>query len=220
MMTDSTTGENRDPNAVLEDLIRVLHEDVKSRTQLFEQLGQLVGSNTSLLQAHTDHSSDLERRFNIEQKRSSRAKWYTGVLGVFAVLIGAVLFYMVFMMVRDMNRMEDYMYNMGHAAGDERKKPFEFKQRGTSFMMSMAEDMQAMRGDMTKMRHSMSNMNGNMGSMAGDMGSMSNDMTTMNGTMGRMQYDTLWMRQGVGSMSSDTNQMGTPFRWMNAMTPW
>ena len=45
-MTDPTTnGENRDPNATLEELIRVLQEDVKLRTSLFDQLGQLIGSN-------------------------------------------------------------------------------------------------------------------------------------------------------------------------------
>jgi hypothetical protein len=35
-----------------------------------------------------------------------------------------------------------------------------------------------------------------------------------------MQYDTLLMRQGVGSMASDTGQMGVPFRAMNSMMPW
>jgi hypothetical protein len=39
-MTDTTTnGESRDPNAPLEELIRVLQEDVKLRTSLFDQLG-------------------------------------------------------------------------------------------------------------------------------------------------------------------------------------
>jgi methyl-accepting chemotaxis protein len=171
----------------------------------------------------------MQKDFDMEKNRHKRAKWYTGVLGVFAVLIGAVLFYMVFMMTRDMNRMEAYMYNMGHADGDEITKSVngKYKQAGTSYMMSMADDMQTMRSDMGlmrqdmgQMRNSMSSMDGNMDTMAGDMGSMSNDMTVMNGTMGRMQHDTLWMRQGVGSMASDTNQMGTPFRWMNSMTPW
>jgi hypothetical protein len=225
--------------AAIERLVDVLRQDIDLRMQALERMNELIERRNELIAAQTtDHAervrAEMGDRLQVEQHRNTRAKWYTGILGVFAVMIGAVLFYMVFEMASDMNHMEDYMYNMGHAEGDERERRRDFKVDGPSYMFTMAEDiramrtdigtmsgeMTAMRGDMGEMRVAIIAMDGSIGTLSGDIGQMSTDITTMNGTMGRMQFDTLLMRQGVGSMSNDTRSMGAPFRVMDSMFPW
>lgn len=222
-----------DPMQTIAELLQVLREDVALRTQTMQSISDQLDARNQLMQQriarHTASvSRSMQRRLEAEHETNRRARWYTGVLAVFAVLIGAVLFYMVFEMARDMGRMEDYMFNMGHAPGDERPaRRHERKVAGPSFMYAMAQDMQSMheqmaqmRADMGLMRVAILQMDGTMGTMGGDIGSMSRDMGTMNATMGRMQYDTLMLRQGVGSMSSDTRAMGVPFRVMDSFMPW
>ncbi|TVQ86111.1 MAG: hypothetical protein EA400_13705 [Chromatiaceae bacterium] len=222
-----------DPMQTVEELLQVLREDVALRNQSMVAISDQLDTRNKLMQQrvarHTASvSRSMQRRLAAEQQTNKRARWYTGVLAVFAVLIGAVLFYMVFEMARDMNRMEDYMFNMGHAPSDERPaRRHERKVAGPSFMHAMARDMQSMHEQMTQMRSDIGamrvaiiQMDGTIGAMGGDIGSMSRDMGTMNATMGRMQYDTLLLRQGVGSMSSDTRAMGVPFRVMDSFMPW
>ncbi|KXX64246.1 hypothetical protein [Marichromatium gracile] len=208
-MADQIEGDS--PQHGIEALIQALREDTAQRARLGEQLERLLAASGPERQLTDIHG--LEQRLHIEERRHTRAKWYTGVLGLFAVLIGAVLFYLVFMMARDMNRMEDYMYNMGHATDDARTRPFEFKTQGESYMATMAGDMGAMRTSMEAMRE-------DMGQMRVSIVGMSDDMSQMNTTMGRLQYDVLLMRQGVGGMASDTRAMGVPFRVMDSMVPW
>ena len=223
----------------IERLVDVLRQDIDLRVQALERMNELIERRNELISdASKDHAervrNDLQDRLEVEHHRNKRAKWYTGILGLFAVMIGAVLFYMVYSMASDMNHMEDYMYNMGHAEGDVRERRRDVKIAGPSYMFTMADDIQgmradigsmssqmtAMRGDMDEMRVAIVRMDGSIGSLSGDIAQMSTDMTTMNGTMGRMQFDTLLMRQGVGSMSNDTRSMGTPFRAMESMFPW
>ncbi|AHF05590.1 hypothetical protein MARPU_12935 [Marichromatium purpuratum 984] len=208
-MTDQIEGDS--PQHGIDALIQALREDTAQRARLSDQLERLLAASGP--ERQLNDISGLDRRLHIEERRHSRAKWYTGVLGLFAVLMGGVLFYLVFMMAHDMNRMEDYMYNMGHTAGDTRVRPSEFKTQGESYMAAMA-------GDMGSMRTSMEAMRDDMGRMRVSIVEMSDDMTQMNTTMGRLQYDVLLMRQGVGGMASDTRAMGIPFRVMDSMAPW
>lgn len=246
MGTTSDNAANPDPMQAIERLIEILREDLELRAQSVAQLNDLIDKRNELLAGQQGERTeqvraDLRQELDVERQRNKRAKWYTGILGVFAVLVGAVLFYLVYMMAVDMNRMEDYMYNMGHAVGDERVKRRDHKATGTSYMAAMAEDMaqmrqdiRAMNGHMAAMRDdigvmriamidmddTMSDMGNDMSAMSNDMHTMSGDMRTMNGTMGRMQFDTLLMRQGVGTMSNDMGAMGVPFRAMNSVAPW
>lgn len=240
-MTDqTTTADNQDPMQTIAELVRVLKEDLQLRTQTIQQMNELLERRNDMMQSRAEtigerNRVELEKKLQIEQQTMKRAKWYTGVLALFAIIMGVALFYMVYAMTRDMNRMEDYMYNMGHAASDQRRiSKLERKVIGPSFMDAMATDMGTMRTDMATMsarmtamstdmgtmRGAISNMDGTIGTLGTDIGQMSTDMTTMNGTMGRMQYDTLWMRQGVGNMSNDTRAMGAPFRAMDSFMPW
>lgn len=237
--TDTTTGAGPDPMKVVEELVATLKEDLQLRSQQLEKLNHLIDRRNELIaKASEEHTAkvrtDLEQQMDVERQRNKRAKWYTGILGVFALLIGGVLFLLVVMMAFDMNRMEAYMYNMGHAdqdgavaAKDERKSA------GPSYMFTMARDMNrmredmssmstqitAMRSDMGQMRGAMLDMDATMGAMGTDIGQMSTDMATMNASMGRMQYDVLLMRQGVGNMASDTGSMSVPFRAMDQFIP-
>ncbi len=237
MTATTVDGDGRDPSAALADLIRVLQQDAEQRAELVELVNRLLTADTGPRAQGSEEGSqvcNLRQQIERESNRNIRARWYAVVLGLFAVIIGIVLFYLVFTMARNMNRMEDYVYNMGHAPGDERKRALDLKDRGPSYMFTMAHDMSAMLDDMTQMRETIVSMGGdmrqmrismikmddNIGGMAGNMSTMSQDMTVMNGTMGRMQYDTLLMRQGVGGMASDTNAMGAPFRAMNSVMPW
>ena len=96
---------------------------------------------------------DLERELGAEHERTQRTKWVTAVFGLIAVIIGAVLFFWIYQMVEDMNRMEDYMYNMGHSQNDDRVAlATERKAVGVSYMLSMADNMQVMREDIGAMR--------------------------------------------------------------------
>ncbi|MBK1707925.1 hypothetical protein [Marichromatium gracile] len=215
-MADQIEGDSAQHG--IEALIQALRDDTAQRARLGEQLERLLAASGPERQLTDIHG--LEQRLHIEERRHTRAKWYTAVLGLFALLIGAVLFYLVFMMARDMNRMEDYMYNMGHATDDARTRPFEFKAQGESYMATMAGDMGAMRTSIEAMREDMGQMRLSIDGMSTDITAMSRDMTQMNATIGRIQYDTLLMRQGVGGMASDTRAMGAPFRVMDSMAPW
>lgn len=217
-------------------LVEALKQDAEQRNQAMLQMNDYMDKRNARLHLRMAERTrrETDQQIAVEQQRNKRANWYTLMLGLFAVLFGGVMFYMVLNMTRDMNRMEDYMYNMGHTADDTRIRGHERKIVGVSFMNSMADDMQtmgsdmatmsreitAMSADMRAMRVAMLNMDDSMGSMTGDIARMSTEITTMNGTMGRMQFDTLLMRQGVGSMSNDTRAMGAPFRTMNSFIPW
>lgn len=236
---DTTAGRGPDPMQVLQDLVATLRQDLEMRSQQLDKLNELIDRrNTLIAQANDEHAArvrkDLEQQMDVERERNKRAKWYTGILGVFAVLMGIVLFVLVVMMAFDMNRMEAYMYNMGHADRDGKvAAKDERKSAGPSYMFSMAEDMNqmradigsmnaqmtGMRGDIGQMRVAIIDMDGTMAAMGADMGTMSTDMTNMNASMGRMQYDVLLMRQGVGNMATDTGAMSVPFRAMDQFIP-
>ncbi|WP_295888139.1 hypothetical protein [uncultured Thiohalocapsa sp.] len=237
--TDTTAGAGPDPMKVIEELVATLKQDLAQRSEQLGKLNDLIDRRNELIaQANEAHAekvrSDLEKQMDVERQRNKRAKWYTGILGVFAVLMGGVLFLLVVMMALDMDDMEAYMYNMGHSDRDgARAAEDERKAKGPSYMFSMAEDMRRMRadmgsmnthmtamsGDMGQMRGAMLDMDATMGAMGTDIGQMSTDMTTMNASMGRMQYDVLLMRQGVGNMASDTGSMSVPFRAMDQFIP-
>jgi hypothetical protein len=237
--TDNTAGPNPDPMQTVERLVAALKEDLSIRAQQLERLNDLLDRRNALAAEHNAERAqklkdELQQQMDVERERNKRAKWYTGILGVFAVLMGGVLFLLVVMMALDMNRMEAYMYNMGHAdqdgkvAADDKRKS-----AGPSYMFSMARDMSQMRNDMASMNAQMTamrddigqmrvaiiDMDGTMGGMGVDMGRMSTDMTAMNASMGRMQYDVLLMRQGVGNMATDTGAMSVPFRAMDQFVP-
>lgn len=236
---DTTAAPSPDPMQVLQDLIVTLRRDLELRAQQLDKLNELIDRrNTLIAEANQEHVArvreDLEQQMDVERERNKRAKWYTGILGVFAVLMGGVLFLLVVMMALDMDDMEAYMYNMGHSDRDGlRAAEDERKARGPSYMFSMAEDMNqmradmgsmnaqmtAMRGDIGQMRVAIIDMDGTMDTMGTDIGVMSTDITSMNASMGRMQYDVLLMRQGVGNMATDTGAMSVPFRAMDQFVP-
>jgi hypothetical protein len=228
-----------DPMQVVDRLVDTLKQDLDQRMQSLERLNELIDRRNTLMAEQQAAEAgkvkeDLEHQMTVERERNKRAKWYTGILGVFAVLMGGVLFLLVVMMAFDMNRMEAYMYNMGHAdvdgkaaAKDERKSG------GPSYMFTMARDMnqmrddmhsmnahmRAMRGDMGQMRVAIIDMDTTMATLGTDIGQMRGDMTQMNASMGRMQYDVLLMRQGIGNMASDTGSMSVPFRAIDQFIP-
>jgi len=220
----------------ISELVEALKQDAEQRSEAMLRMNDYMDKRNARLQLRMAERTrrETEQQMAVEHQRNKRANWYTLMLGLFAVLFGGVMFYMVLNMTRDMNRMEDYMYNMGHATEDTRIRAHERKIAGVSFMNSMADDMQSMRtdmatmsreitamtGDMQAMRVAMLTMDQSIGGMTGNIARMSTEITTMNATMGRMQFDTLLMRQGVGSMSNDTRAMGAPFRVMDSFIPW
>jgi hypothetical protein len=224
---DTTAGPGPDPMQVLQDLIATLRQDLELRSRQLDNLNELIDRRNSLIaQANEEHAArvrkDLEQQMDVERERNKRAKWYTGILGVFAVLMGGVLFALVVMMALDMDDMEAYMYNMGHseregarAAHDHRRSVNQMR----ADMGSMNAQMTGMRGDIGRMRVAIIDMDGTMQAMGTDMRTMSTDMTNMNASMGRMQYDVLLMRQGVGNMATDTGAMSVPFRAMDQFIP-
>jgi hypothetical protein len=244
-MTDqaNATGANPPPpdaTRLLAELIEAMKRDADLRTAQLQRLDALIelrGQTIAGDAARGDAAvrQDLERELGAEHERTQRTKWVTAVFGLIAVIIGAVLFFWIFQMVEDMNRMEDYMYNMGHSQNDDRVAlETERKAVGVGYMHSMADNMQVMREDIGAMRQAMAHMDGNiggmvtdigrmstdMGAMRIDVGTMSRDMTTMNATMGLLRHDTALLRLGVGSMSNDTRSMGAPFRAMDSVMPW
>ncbi|WP_058554290.1 hypothetical protein [Thiohalocapsa sp. ML1] len=226
-------SNNQTASAAADRLIEAVRDDPALRAELTDRLRDALGFGSQPAAAITEAGKarrlavTLRKDMREQTRRHKRAKWYTGIVGLFAVMIGGVLFAMVWMMMTDMDRMEAYMYNMGHAARDAKdadRDPRKFQ--GPSFMLSMARDMQsmneqmtAMRGDMGQMRSAMLQMDSSMTTMREDIGRMSTDMTTMNASMGRMQYDVLLMRHGVGNMASDTGSMSVPFRAMDQFIP-
>ena len=199
----------------ISELVEALKQDAEQRSEAMLRMNDYMDKRNARLQLRMAERTrrETEQQMAVEHQRNKRANWYTLMLGLFAVLFGGVMFYMVLNMTRDMNRMEDYMYNMGHATEDTRIRAHERKIAGVSFMNSMADDMQSMRTDMATMSREIT-------AMTGNIARMSTEITTMNATMGRMQFDTLLMRQGVGSMSNDTRAMGAPFRVMDSFIPW
>ncbi len=240
---------NTDAHESLKRLMNALREDDTLRTALLEHVRDVLGPTPQAQPAAAGDATVvatqeaakarrlaavLRRDMREQRRKHERAKWTTGVVGLFAVLMGIVLFTLVVMMAFDMNRMEAYMYNMGHAEPDGKVAAKDKRKSGEpSYMFTMARDMNqmradmasmnvqmtAMRGDMGQMRGAIIDMDGTMSSMGNDISRMSTDMTTMNGTMGRMQYDTLLMRQGVGNMATDTGNMSVPFRAMDHFIP-
>lgn len=236
-MTDqtATTGTNPptpDTNRLLAELVGALTRDAELRSAQMERLDALIAMYNQKASADAARRDkvvrDLEQEFGAEHERTQRAKWYTGVFGLIAVIVGVVLFYWIFEMVEDMNRMEDYMYNMGHGQNDDRPAlEGERKVIGMGYMDSMADNMQTMREDigamrlaMTRMDAGIGHMSGDMGAMRADMGAMSRDMTTMSATMALLRHDTTLLSIGVGGMSNDTRSMGAPFRAMDSLLPW
>ena len=244
-MTDQvdTAGANPptpDAGRLLAELIEAMRRDADLRTAQLQRLDALIelrGQSLAGDAARGDAAvrQDLERELGAEHERTQRTKWVTAVFGLIAVIIGAVLFFWIYQMVEDMNRMEDYMYNMGHSQNDDRAAlTTERKAVGVSYILAMADNMQVMREDIGAMRMAMAHMDGNigdmvaaisrmstdMGAMRVDVGAMSRDMTTMNATMGLLRHDTALLRMGVGSMSNDTRSMGAPFRVMDSVMPW
>ena len=244
-MTDqaNTMGASPPPpdaNRLLAELIEAMKRDADLRTAQLQRLDALIELRGQAVAGDAVRGDlavrqDLERELGAEHERTQRTKWVTAVFGLIAVIIGAVLFFWIYQMVEDMNRMEDYMYNMGHSPNDDRAAlATERKAIGVSYILAMADNMQVMREDTGAMRLAMAHMDGNigdmvaaisrmsadMGAMRVDVGAMSRDMTTMNATMGLLRHDTTLLRMGVGSMSNDTRSMGAPFRVMDSVMPW
>ncbi len=230
--TTQTSPDSPDPMAVVQKLVDTLERDLDQRMDALNRMSDFIDRRNQLLEKQTAEEAarvkyDLQQQMDVERQRNKRAKWYTGILGVFAVLMGVVLFTLVVMMALDMNRMEAYMYNMGHAADDRKAASKDTrKTAGQSFMFSMASNMDQMRTDMASMNAQMTAMRGDMGQMRvaiaemnGSIGGMGNDMGAMTLSMGKMQYDVLLMRQGVGNMATDTGAMSVPFRAMDNFIP-
>lgn len=226
--------------ANVQELIGVLRDDVAARADQMSEMNALLEERNRLLQEQNEATRrEMTERLSAQDKQGGRYRWYTGLLGVVAVVVGAWVMTIIVSITDDMDKMRLYMQNMGEERGPH---------ANPSYMQSMASNMSTMRGDMQAMRISMGDMDGSMGQMSGDMkamkksmgtmqgditvmsssmGNMSQDVAQMNGSMGsmtqsiqRMNYDTAVMRTGVANMSSDTNAMGQPFRAMDAVMPW
>lgn len=242
-MTDETlppSSNSSDPMDAVRALVEVLQRDLEQRTSQLERLNAMLESRNQMLLEQVQRRDDSLReeiaaQREMEHARTNRTAWYSGLAGLVAVIGGLILAYLVFRLAYDMNRMEDYMYNMGHSMNDDR--PFyasERKHKGPSYMFNMSSDMGGMREDMAAMRSAMTTMTGSMTAMSadmgqmrtdmagmrGDIGTMSGDMSTMNTTMGLLRQDTANITWGVGSMSHDTRSMGAPFRMMDSFIPW
>lgn len=196
----------------IQNLVEVLQEDLKIRSKQLEQMNALIETRNQLLTEQVT-------------KQNQMPKWYAGIAGLVAVIIGLWVASLIISMVDDMNNMsakmsfmETYMKNMGE--GDRASGE-------ASYMASMAGNMSKMSTDMAAMRQDMGAMNTSMGTMSGDMSQMNNNVGTMtkavdsmSGSVGRMNVDTNIMRNGVQRMARDTGYMGQPFRAMDSVVPW
>lgn len=242
-------GNTANTQAVIDGLIDTLRSDEairkETRQRLIDALGieprqAAIATGAGTAAASAESIKARRQALNLradlwkQRREQKRVKWYSFIAGGIAAAVGAILFWMVWQMMEDMDRMEVYMYNMGHSTNDgEAAVTDERKAQGQSFMFTMAEDMNQMRDDMTSMNFqitdmrksiyvmqgSILDMDKTMGTMSTNMGHMSQDISTMNASMGRMQYDTLLMRQGVGNMATDTGAMSVPFRAMDNFIP-
>ncbi|WP_295429856.1 hypothetical protein [uncultured Thiodictyon sp.] len=233
-MTDPvTSGPADDPLHLLNNLIIALTRETELHNRQLNRLDDLIAARVQGIKAEfqarpPDPPWDATDGLGAEVQRTRRAKWYTGVLALLVVVLAAVLLYLAVTMAHEMNRMEDYMYNMGHAGNDDRLiAQDERKVAGTSYLLAMTQQLQALRDDIGAMRLAIGRMDGSivgmsasMKTMSGNMGTMSRDLATMNYTMGLLRQDTAMMRVSVGGMSNDTRSMGAPFRFMNSFMPW
>lgn len=232
-VTQTPSSNEKDSMQVVQDLVDVLKEDIQLRSVQLNHLNELIDSHNTLIKADMlAHSDKLRAEMavgrDMEMARTNRVKWFSWLAGLVSVIGGLILAFLVIRMAYDMNRMEDYMYNMGHSANDDRRIfANERKNQSESYIGSMAANMQGMRDDMGAMRGAMARMDQSMGGMSRDIAQMGLDMTamrtdigTMNGTMHLLHLDTASLNHGVGSMSNDTRSMGAPFRMMDGFMPW
>ena len=239
---DTPTSGPADSQHLLTDLITVLTHDAELHARLLNRFDDMIDARVQEIKAEfhsrtptPDLHEDVVSELGAEVQRTRRAKWYTIVVALLVLVVGAVLSYLVVSMAHELDRMEDYMYNMGHSLNDDRLiAQDERKTTGTSYLLTMTDHMQAMRedigamrlaithmdGSMTSMSANTKAMTGSMGTMQVDMGAMSKNMTTMSYIMDLLRQDTAMMRVSVGGMSNDTRSMGAPFRFMSGFMPW
>lgn len=203
----------------LEKLVSLLQDDINTRTeQLMEMNRQLEARNRLLEQEIT--------------KKATPYKWYSGIAGLAAIVVGIWVFSLIWHMVDDMNHMAVYMQNMGASEADTPVAGS--KKLEKSYMHAMSDDMQSMRKDMGAMNVAMTEMRQDMHAMQGDIGTMNTSMSTMNDAMVLMSHDMHTMNQNVGGMAQsvggmnynvsrmarDTDIMKEPFRVMDDFIPW
>ena len=207
-------------------LIIALTHEAEHHTRQLDRFDDLIaarvqGINAAFQARTADLREDVVSELGAEMQRTRRAKWYTTIFALLALVLSTVLSYLVIGIAQEMNRMEDYMYNMGHSVNDDRPiAQDERKTASTSYISAMAEHMQAMRDEIGAMRHAITRMDGGIASMSSNMKSMSKDMTAMSYTMGLLRQDTAMIGMSVGSMSKDTRSMGAPFRFMSGFMQW
>ena len=220
------TSGPADPPPLLTTLIITLTREAEVYARQSNRFDGLIDVGVPGIRAEFQARSpglrgQVMRDWSVELQRTRRDRWYVGVFALAVVIIGAAMSYLVIGMAQEMNRMEDYMYNMGHSVNDDRPiAQDERKTASTSYISAMAEHMQAMREEIGAMRHAITRMDGGIASMSSNMKSMSKDMATMSYTMGLLRQDTAMIGMSVGSMSKDTRSMGAPFRFMSGFMPW
>jgi hypothetical protein len=235
-MTDRAvpaTSSPADPLHLLTSLIIALTREAELHTRQLSRFDDLIAARFAGIEAECqaralDLRGDLMGELGAELHRTRPAKRYTWVFAVLMIVASAILSYLVVGMAQEMNRMADYMYNMGHSLNDERPiGSDERKTAGASYVLAMADHMRAMREDIGAMRLAITHLDGSIAGMAmtmktmsGNLEAMSKGMTTMNATIGQLRQDTSMMRASVGGMSNYTRAMDAPLGFMNAFLPW
>ena len=200
----------------LEKLVELVRQDAEARTRELEGLNERLEERNRLLEKHLG-------------RRAAAAKWYAAVAGLAAVIVGVWVYSLVVNLGRDMHdmsgqmqQMHVYMQNM--AAGEPVEGASSYMASMAHNIDRMADDIGVMRVEMERvstdinvMRTAMTDMSGDIGKMNVAMHDLGGDMKSMRENIGGMAQSMGHMNRNVGRLSRDAQNLRSPFP---GMMPW
>lgn len=203
----------------LDRLVELVRQDAQARAAELAHLNELLEERTQV----------LERQLG---KRANAAKWYAGLAGMLAILIGIWVYSLMEGMSESIDTLsssiggvQTYMKGMGSG---------ELGKGEAGFMSAMARDTEQMTVDIGIMRKAMQQVTGDIGAMRkvmegmrADIGSMNSTIVSLSGDMRQMNNNVAGMAQSIGRMDRSVSRLSLgagslrgPFPGMNSVMPW
>lgn len=170
----------------------------------------VLGEMAAILDEHFARRDEHNtRREVVVEKLIRRLSMGIAMIGLVAVLLGAMLFKLINDIHGNMESMTTHMAHMRDyfflVQNDMRTM--------TQHVRPMQQDLSAMRQDFHLLNQKMDSLTADMRQMTVHLDAMDDHTQSMANTIARMQYDTGHLRLGVQSMSRDTNTLSSPLRW-------
>jgi len=151
------------------------------------------------------------RRELMLEKLIRHLSWGIAMVGLVSLLMGALLFKLIYDIHTNMETMTNHM--------DSMRDSFFMVQSDirvmTQHIIPMQQDIALISNDFQSLNKQITKIDANMNNITSHIQAMETHTSSMANTITRMQYEISGMRFGVQSMSHDTYNLSSPWRWMS-----